>query len=111
MCGIIAYVGNKSNAGKILFEGLHTLEYRGYDSSGIALINEKNNIKIYKKKGIVKLAEKKFLKEKIDSKIGIGHTRWATHGEPNNKNSHPILSYSKNLSRLTVPPFAVPSVL
>ena len=98
MCGIIAYVGNKSNAGKILFEGLHTLEYRGYDSSGIALINEKNNIKIYKKKGIVKLAEKKFLKEKISSKIGIGHTRWATHGEPNNKNSHPILSYSKNFA-------------
>ena len=98
MCGIIAYVGNKSNAGKILFEGLHTLEYRGYDSSGIALINGKNNIKIYKKKGIVKLAEKKFLKEKISSKIGIGHTRWATHGEPNNKNSHPILSYSKNFA-------------
>ena len=98
MCGIVAYVGNKSNAGKILFEGLHTLEYRGYDSSGIALINEKNNIKIYKKKGIVKLAEKKFLKEKISSKIGIGHTRWATHGEPNNKNSHPILSYSKNFA-------------
>ena len=98
MCGIIAYVGNKSNAGKILFEGLHTLEYRGYDSSGIALINEKNNIKIYKKKGIVKIAEKKFLKEKISSKIGIGHTRWATHGEPNNKNSHPILSYSKNFA-------------
>ena len=98
MCGIIAYVGNKSNAGKILFEGLHTLEYRGYDSSGIALINNKNNIKIYKKKGIVKLAEKKFLKEKISSKIGIGHTRWATHGEPNNKNSHPILSYSKNFA-------------
>ena len=98
MCGIIAYVGNKSNAGKILFEGLHTLEYRGYDSSGIALINEKNNIKICKKKGIVKLAEKKFLKEKISSKIGIGHTRWATHGEPNNKNSHPILSYSKNFA-------------
>ena len=98
MCGIIAYVGNKSNAGKILFEGLHTLEYRGYDSSGIALINEKNNIKIYKKKGIVKLAEKKFLKEKIASKIGIGHTRWATHGEPNNKNAHPILSYSKKFA-------------
>ena len=98
MCGIIAYVGNKSNAGKILFEGLHTLEYRGYDSSGIALINEKNNIKICKKKGIVKLAEKKFLKEKINSKIGIGHTRWATHGEPNNKNAHPILSYSKNFA-------------
>ena len=98
MCGIIAYVGNKSNAGKILFEGLHTLEYRGYDSSGIALINEKNNIKIYKKKGIVKLAKKKFLKEKISSKIGIGHTRWATHGEPNNKNSHPILSYSKKFA-------------
>ena len=98
MCGIIAYVGNKSNAGKILFEGLHTLEYRGYDSSGIALINRKNNIKVYKKKGIVKLAEKKFLKEKISSKIGIGHTRWATHGEPNNKNSHPILSYSKNFA-------------
>ncbi len=98
MCGIIAYVGNNHNAGKILFEGLHTLEYRGYDSSGIALINKKNNIKVYKKSGVVKLAEKKFLKEKIRAKIGIGHTRWATHGEPNNKNSHPILSYSRNFA-------------
>ena len=78
MCGIIAYVGNKPSAGNILFEGLHTLEYRGYDSSGIALLNERNNIKVFKKKGIVKLAEKKFLKDKLNSKIGIGHTRWAT---------------------------------
>ena len=98
MCGIIAYVGDKPCAGNILFEGLHTLEYRGYDSSGIALLTENNNIKVFKKKGIVKLAEKKFLKDKLNSKIGIGHTRWATHGEPNNKNSHPILSYSKNFA-------------
>jgi len=97
MCGIIAYIGNNNSSGNILFEGLHTLEYRGYDSSGIALIDSNKKIKVYKKKGNVKKAEKDYLKSNDKSKIGIGHTRWATHGEPNNKNAHPILSNSKNL--------------
>ncbi len=88
MCGIVAYIGNE-NAYPVLMEGLKRLEYRGYDSAGIAISNE--NLKIYKKKG--KVTD---LEDSIDSelfgKIGIGHTRWATHGEPNDNNAHPHLS-------------------
>ncbi len=88
MCGIVAYIGNE-NAYPVLMEGLKRLEYRGYDSAGIAISN--GNLKIYKKKGKVN-----DLEDSIDSelfgKIGIGHTRWATHGEPNDNNAHPHLS-------------------
>ena len=97
MCGIIAYKGKKYDASDILFEGLHLLEYRGYDSAGIAVINN-NQIKTFKKKGRVKKAERFFNKSKISSKIGIGHTRWATHGEPNDINSHPIESFNKKFA-------------
>ena len=86
MCGIVGYVG-KDNAVSILIEGLKALEYRGYDSSGIAFI-EKENIKIYKKCGKVNVLEESIPK-KVFSNIGIGHTRWATHGGPSDKNSHP----------------------
>jgi glucosamine--fructose-6-phosphate aminotransferase (isomerizing) len=88
MCGIIGYVGNK-NAAPILIEGLKRLEYRGYDSAGIAVMSENGKVEIHKKKG--KLSE---LIEKMDvysikGNTGIGHTRWATHGEPSDENAHP----------------------
>ena len=85
MCGIIGYVGGK-NAPAILIEGLKKLEYRGYDSAGIAVI-EKNKVNITKEKGAINKLEEK-IKEST-STIGIGHTRWATHGVPNKTNSHP----------------------
>ncbi len=86
MCGIVGYIG-KNNATNILIEGLKALEYRGYDSSGIAY-NLNNEIKIIKSEGKVSNLEKK-LEENIPSHIGIGHTRWATHGAPNEVNAHP----------------------
>ena len=88
MCGIIGYLGKRSPK-DILIEGLKKLEYRGYDSAGIALKNE-NEIQIIKSVGKIKYLEEKIEKEKlIDSHIGIAHTRWATHGEPNLENAHP----------------------
>lgn len=87
MCGIVGYVGRKENALHVLIEGLKTLEYRGYDSAGVAYL-DKNNINIIKEKGKIINLENK-LNFKIKSSLGIGHTRWATHGEPNEINSHP----------------------
>lgn len=86
MCGIIGYIG-KNNALKVITDGLKQLEYRGYDSSGIAIKN-KNEIKIFKSVGKIKELEKK-IDYTIQSDIGIGHTRWATHGSVNITNSHP----------------------
>jgi len=96
MCGIIAYLGYRE-ALPILINGLKRLEYRGYDSAGIALLQE--NLHVYKKKG--KVAElEAFLKtqENLQATIGMGHTRWATHGEPNDENAHPHYSASSNLA-------------
>ncbi len=88
MCGIIGYIGQR-NPKEILLDGLKNLEYRGYDSAGIALKNE-NDIQIIKSVGKISILEEKLNHTKlIDSHIGIAHTRWATHGEPNEKNAHP----------------------
>jgi len=87
MCGIVGYIGNK-NCVPILIEGLKRLEYRGYDSAGIGII-EDHHSKIVKSKGKVSLLEKKIENDNLEATLGIGHTRWATHGEPNEINAHP----------------------
>lgn len=88
MCGIVGYLGTK-DAYPILIKGLQRLEYRGYDSAGIALQNAHAEIKQYKKKGKVKELEDHCLGQDLGGTIGIGHTRWSTHGEPNDSNAHP----------------------
>ncbi|MDR0412601.1 MAG: glutamine--fructose-6-phosphate transaminase (isomerizing) [Dysgonamonadaceae bacterium] len=97
MCGIVGYIGEQ-DAYPILIKGLHRLEYRGYDSSGVALIGERDKLSIYKAKGRVADLEA-FCKDKaVSGTLGIAHTRWATHGEPNNVNAHPHYSQSENLA-------------
>jgi glucosamine--fructose-6-phosphate aminotransferase (isomerizing) len=95
MCGIVAYIGDKK-AFPILVKGLHRLEYRGYDSSGVAILN--GDLRQYKCKGKVADLEAFVEGEDLSGTIGIAHTRWATHGEPNDVNAHPHLSKSKNIS-------------
>lgn len=89
MCGIVGYIG-KQEATPILIEGLKTLEYRGYDSSGVAVLN--NELNMVKTKGRLANLEEKLLGESIHGNMGIGHTRWATHGEPSDHNSHPHMN-------------------
>lgn len=96
MCGIVGYIGNRETT-DVLVNGLKKLEYRGYDSAGVAIFDN-NNIKIQKCKGRLAALEEKIGGEKFDSTLGIGHTRWATHGEPNDVNSHPHLSHSGNIA-------------
>ena len=95
MCGIVGYIGEK-NCVPIIIEGLKRLEYRGYDSAGIGIINGKE-CKVVKTKGKVAELEKLVYKEKLESSLGIGHTRWATHGEPSTVNAHPHLNKEKTL--------------
>ncbi len=99
MCGIVAYVGQQE-ALPIILKGLKRLEYRGYDSAGVALL-DRNGLSIYKKKGKVSELEK-YLESngEVNSKIGIGHTRWATHGEPNDVNAHPHYSASEKFAMI-----------
>src|SRR5574344_2773747 len=96
MCGIVGYVGCK-NASQILINALKKLEYRGYDSAGIAII-EGEDILVRKCKGALKFLEEKIADETIKGSVGIGHTRWATHGEPSDTNSHPHTNMDGTIS-------------
>ncbi len=95
MCGIVAYLGEKQ-AYPILIKGLRRLEYRGYDSAGVALLNGK--IEIHKTKGKVSELEEYVKDKNVDATVGIAHTRWATHGEPNQENAHPHFSHKQSLA-------------
>ena len=97
MCGIVGYIG-KREAYPILIKGLKRLEYRGYDSAGVALLNAKCDLSVYKTKGKVSDLEAYCADKDITGSLGIAHTRWATHGEPSSRNAHPHYSESKNLA-------------
>lgn len=97
MCGIVAYIGNKE-AYPIILKGLKRLEYRGYDSSGVALLN--GGLNVYKKKGKVAELEDTLVGKDLHANIGIGHTRWATHGEPCDRNAHPHVSENGKLAMI-----------
>lgn len=97
MCGIVGYTGPKQ-AYPIIITGLKRLEYRGYDSTGVALLN--GGLKVYKKKGRVAELEESILGQDLQAHTGIGHTRWATHGEPSDRNAHPHTSASSKLAMI-----------
>ena len=97
MCGIVGYIGTKQ-AYPILVNGLKRLEYRGYDSAGVAMINDKGDLNVYKTKGKVADIEAFCADKDVAGVVGIAHTRWATHGEPSSVNAHPHYSESKNLA-------------
>ncbi len=97
MCGIVGYLG-KRHAYPVLINGLKRLEYRGYDSAGVALVTDSNELRVYKTKGKVADLETFASDKDITGCVGIAHTRWATHGEPNTTNAHPHISASGNLA-------------
>lgn len=97
MCGIVGYIG-KRDAYPVLIKGLKRLEYRGYDSAGVALIDKKSRLNVYKTKGKVSDLEAFVSQKDVSGTIGIAHTRWATHGEPCQANAHPHFSSSENLA-------------
>jgi glucosamine--fructose-6-phosphate aminotransferase (isomerizing) len=97
MCGIVAYIGPRE-AYPIILKGLKRLEYRGYDSSGVALLNK--DLRVYKKKGKVAELEESLVGKDVHAHAGIGHTRWATHGEPSDRNAHPHSSASGRLAMI-----------
>ncbi len=90
MCGIVGYIGNNQAIG-YLIEGLRRLEYRGYDSSGVVTITPEGNFAMVKTAGRIDFLEQKLAESATPGTIGIGHTRWATHGLPNDQNAHPHL--------------------
>ena len=97
MCGIVGYIGTQE-AYPILIKGLHRLEYRGYDSAGVALLNDAGELSVFKTKGKVENLEKYCQGKDVSGSIGIAHTRWATHGEPSDVNAHPHYSQSETLA-------------
>jgi len=98
MCGIVGYTGPRQ-AYPVILKGLKRLEYRGYDSAGVALLHE-GKIDVYKKKGKVAGLEEMLVGKNLDANMGIGHTRWATHGEPNDRNAHPHSSSNGKLAMI-----------
>lgn len=97
MCGIVGYIG-QNDAYPVLIEGLKKLEYRGYDSAGVALINGQAQLNVYKTKGKVSNLEAMAAEKDCNGHVGIAHTRWATHGEPSATNAHPHVSMSGDLA-------------
>lgn len=97
MCGIVGYIGTQE-AYPILIKGLHRLEYRGYDSAGVAILNNEGDLNVFKTKGKVENLEKYCQGKDVSGCIGIAHTRWATHGEPSDVNAHPHYSQSETLA-------------
>src|SRR6185436_16273612 len=95
MCGIVAYIG-KRQVYPLLIKALQRLEYRGYDSAGIAILN--GELSVFKRAGKVSELDDALKVKSIKGNVGMGHTRWATHGEPNDINAHPHFSESKNLA-------------
>src|SRR5437879_5999810 len=88
MCGIVGYVGNKQVV-PLIIDGLRKLEYRGYDSAGIAVVNEEHELQIRRAEGKLRNLEEAIRLSPLDGTYGIGHTRWATHGRPTEENAHP----------------------
>jgi glucosamine--fructose-6-phosphate aminotransferase (isomerizing) len=99
MCGIVAYIGPRE-AYPVIMKGLKRLEYRGYDSAGVALLDENKDLRVFKKQGRVAALEESIIGKNLHAQTGIGHTRWATHGEPSDRNAHPHLSASGRLAMI-----------
>ena len=96
MCGIVGYIGEE-NAADIIYKGLERLEYRGYDSAGIAVIDSAGDLQIRRSVGKLNNLGANLIKNPICGKIGIGHTRWATHGKPSEDNAHPHTDESESI--------------
>ena len=96
MCGIMGYIGEE-NAAPVILDGLKKLEYRGYDSAGIAVLGS-NGFDVVKRTGRLSVLESALAERPLKGSVGIGHTRWATHGEPSNVNSHPHLGSQKKIA-------------